>query len=157
MILRNYSPNDCRILAELFFHTIHNVNARDYSEEQINAWANGHIDLKHWNNSFLSHYTAVAEIGGMIVGFGDIDRTGYLDRLYVHHDFQRQGIATAICNKLEQSINAAKIVTHASITAKGFFEKRGYRVVAKQWVRRQGILLTNYRMERSSSFYYYLL
>jgi len=148
MILRDYTPDDCRILAELFFHTVHSINAKDYSEEQINAWASGHIDLNHWNNSFLSHYTVVAEINGIIVGFGDIDQTGYLDRLYVHHDFQRQGIATAICNKLEHSISVAKIVTHASITAKGFFEKRGYRIVTKQQIERQGILLTNYVMER---------
>lgn len=148
MILRGYTPNDCKTLAELFFNTVHIINIKDYSEEQINVWATGHIDLEQWNRSFLSHYTVIAEINGTVVGFGDIDNTGYLDRLYVHADFQRQGIATAICDKLEQASHAEKIVTHASITAKGFFEKRGYKVVAKQQVQRQGILLTNYVMER---------
>lgn len=148
MILRDYTPSDCKTLAELFFHTVHTINATDYSEEQLNAWATGHIDLEQWNCSFLSHYTVVAEIDGTVVGFGDIDNTGYLDRLFVHADFQHQGIATAICDKLEQACHAEKIVTHASITAKGFFEKRGYKIVAKQQVERQGILLTNYVMER---------
>ena len=148
MILRDYTPSDCKTLAELFFHTVHIINANDYSEEQLNAWATGHIDLEQWNCSFLSHYTVVAEIDGTVVGFGDIDNTGYLDRLFVHADFQHQGIATAICDKLEQVCHAEKIVTHASITAKGFFEKRGYKIVAKQQVERQGILLTNYVMER---------
>ena len=148
MILRDYTPSDCKTLAELFFHTVHIINAKDYSEEQLNAWATGHIDLEQWNCSFLSHYTVVAEIDGTVVGFGDIDNTGYLDRLFVHADFQHQGIATAICDKLEQACHAEKIVTHASITAKGFFEKRGYKIVAKQQVERQGILLTNYVMER---------
>lgn len=148
MILRDYTPSDCKTLAELFFNTVHIVNANDYSEEQLNAWATGNIDLEQWNRSFLSNYTVVAETNRTVVGFGDIDNTGYLDRLYVHADFQHQGIATAICDKLEQASHAEKIVTHASITAKGFFEKRGYRVVAKQQVQRQGILLTNYVMER---------
>jgi len=148
MILRDYTPSDCKTLAELFFNTVHIINANDYSEEQLNAWATGHIDLEQWNHSFLSHYTVVAETDGTVVGFGDIDNTGYLDRLFVHADFQHQGIATAICDKLEQASHAEKIVTHASITAKGFFEKRGYKVVAKQQVQRQGILLTNYVMER---------
>ncbi len=148
MILRDYTPSDCKTLAELFFNTVHIINAKDYSEEQLNAWATGHIDLEQWNRSFLSHYTVVAETDGTVVGFGDIDNTGYLDRLFVHADFQHQGIATAICDKLEQASHAEKIVTHASITAKGFFEKRGYKVVAKQQVQRQGILLTNYVMER---------
>ncbi|MDE6103539.1 MAG: GNAT family N-acetyltransferase, partial [Oscillospiraceae bacterium] len=141
-------PNDCKTLAELFFNTVHIINIKDYSEEQINVWATGHIDLEQWNRSFLSHYTVIAEINGTVVGFGDIDNIGYLDRLYVHADFQRQGIATAICDKLEQASHAEKIITHASITAKGFFEKRGYKVVTKQQVQRQGILLTNYVMER---------
>ena len=148
MILREYTPKDCKTLAELFFNTVHIINAKDYSEEQLNAWATEHIDLEKWNRSFLSHYTVVAEIDGTVVGFGDIDNTGYLDRLFVHANFQHQGIATAICDKLEQMSHAEKIVTHASITAKGFFKKRGYKVVTKQQVQRQEILLTNYVMER---------
>lgn len=39
-----------------------------------------------------------------------------------------------------------KIVTHASITARPFFEKRGYAVIKEQQVERQGIFLTNYVM-----------
>ncbi len=148
MILRDYTSSDCKTLAELFFNTVHIVNAKDYSEEQLNVWATGHIDLEQWNRSFLSHYTVVAEIDGTVVGFGDINNTGYLDRLFVHADFQHQGIATAICDKLEQANHAERIITHASITAKGFFEKRGYKTVAEQQVERQGILLTNYVMER---------
>jgi len=147
MLLRKYKPSDCKILAELFYNTVHIINAKDYSEEQINAWANGNIDLSKWNNSFLEHYTIVVEIDGIIVGFGDIDKTGYLDRLYIHHNFQHKRIATAICNELEKSVDTSKIITHASITAKGFFEQRGYKVITKQQLERQGIFLTNYVME----------
>ena len=62
--------------------------------------------------------------GDRIVGFGDIDRTGYLDRLYVHAEYQGKGIATAICDWLEQTATG-RIMTHASITARTFLEKRG--------------------------------
>lgn len=64
------------------------------------------------------------EINGIITGFGDITTDGYLNMLYIHKNYQRQGIATAICNELEKSINVNKISVHASITAKGFFEKK---------------------------------
>lgn len=148
MILRNYKPEDCAAIAELFYNTVHTINAADYSEKQINAWADGAINLTEWNASFLSHYTVIAEDNHIIVGFGDIDKTGYLDRLYVHHGYQRQGIAAAICNELEHSVNTPRIITHASITAKGFFEKRGYRVIKKQQVERHKVSLTNYVMER---------
>lgn len=73
----------------------------------------------------------------VIVGFGDIDKTGYLDRLFVHKDNQRKGIATAICNQLEQFVEG-NITTHASITARPFFEKRGYKVVMEQQAEKAG-------------------
>lgn len=57
------------------------------------------------------------------------------------------GIAAALCEQLEAAVLAPKITTHASITAKGFFEKRGYQVAKEQQVERRGILLTNYKME----------
>lgn len=149
MILRKYKPEDCAVLADLFYHTVHTINRRDYSEEQLDVWATGTVDLEQWNQSFMEHHTVVAEIDGIIVGFGDMDRTGYLDRLYVHKDYQNQGIATAICNVLEQAVRIPRIVTHVSMTAKGFFEGRGYRVIRVQQVERQGIMLTNYVMERT--------
>lgn len=69
---------------------------------------------------------------------------------YIHcnHSLLFHYNQNVIDNKLEQASHSEKIVTHASITAKGFFEKRGYKIVAKQQVERQGILLTNYVMER---------
>ena len=73
------------------------------------------------------------------------DCKSYLDRLFVHADYQRKGIATAICNQLEQAVQG-NIVTHASITARPFFKKRGYTVVKEQQVERQGIFLTNFIM-----------
>lgn len=77
-----------------------------------------------------------------------MDETGYLDRLYVHKDYQHHGIASSICDRLEEKAPAV-ITTHASITAKPFFEKRGYVVLKKQQVERQGILLTNFVMKKN--------
>lgn len=102
MEIRKYQPSDCKTLTELFYHTVHTVNAKDYTEEQLNVWATKQMDLEKWN-------------------------------------------ATAICDQLEQAVGGS-ITTHASITAKPFFEKRGYQVAKEQQVERQGIFLTNYVM-----------
>ncbi|MCI9185441.1 MAG: GNAT family N-acetyltransferase [Lachnospiraceae bacterium] len=147
MEIRMYRPSDCKILTGLFYNTVHTVNARDYTEEQLNVWATGEVDLEKWNQSLQEHFSVVAVDNGTVVGFGDIDHTGYLDRLFVHADYQGKGVGTAICNQLEQAVQGT-IVTHASITAKPFFEKRGYSVMKEQSVERQGIFLTNYRMEK---------
>ena len=148
MIIRKYRSSDCKELIALFYNTVHMVNAKDYTKEQLDAWATGQVDMENWNQSLLEHYSIVALDDGMIVGFGDIDKTGYLDRLFVHADYQRKGVATAICNQLEQVIQG-NIVTHASITARPFFEKRGYQVIKEQQVERQGIFLTNFVMEKA--------
>lgn len=148
MYLRQYKHSDCKQLAELFYQTVHAVNAADYTAEQLNAWATGEVDLQAWDTSFSTLYTVVAVENEEIVGFGNIDKTGYLDMLYVGKDSQRRGIASAICDELERSVSAGRITTHASVTAKPFFLNRGYRTVRKREVPRRGVLLTNYLMEK---------
>lgn len=148
MLVREYQISDCKETAELFYNTVHTVNAKDYTKEQLDVWATGQVDLEKWNLSLQEHYSIVVIENEVIVGFGDIDKTGYLDRLFVHADYQGKGIATVICNQLEQTVQG-DITTHASITAKPFFEKRGYKVVKEQQVERQGIFLTNFCMEKN--------
>lgn len=145
MILRKYCSSDCKEIVELFYNTVHTINAKDYTEEQLNVWAGKQINLDEWNQSFLNHYTIVAIENNAIVGFGDIDPSGYLDRLFVHINYQKRGVATAICDHLEQVVTA-DIVVHASITARKFFEKRNYQVIKKQQIIRQGVSLVNYVM-----------
>ncbi|MGN1022466.1 MAG: GNAT family N-acetyltransferase [Lachnospiraceae bacterium] len=148
MELRAYMPADCRQMAELFTETVHTVNAKDYTKEQLDAWADGRVDLAAWNRSFLEHHTVVAWEHGRIVGFGDMDDSGYLDRLYVHRAHQGEGIGTAICDALEQAAGRVTFTTHASITARAFFGHRGYRVLREQTVLRHEVPLINFVMEK---------
>lgn len=148
MVIRKYQSSDCEKMAELFYQTVHSVNAEDYTKEQLDVWATGQVDLVRWDKSFSDHYTVVAILDGVLAGFGDIDETGYLDRLYVHRDYQRRGIASAICDSLEQAFPVEKVTSHVSITARPFFESRGYRVQKEQQVIRAGISLKNFVMEK---------
>ena len=147
MFIRKYQPADGAALAELFYDTVHTVNAKDYAKEQLDAWAPDKMDLKQWDQSFQKHYSLVAVEGETVAGFGDIDEAGYLDRLYVHRDYQGRGIGSRICTQLEQAVSG-EIITHASITARPFFEKRGYRMIKEQQVERRGVYLTNYVMRK---------
>lgn len=145
MFIREYQSSDCEELTKLFYNTVHTVNAKDYTEEQLDAWATGQVDLNKWDQSLREHYSIVVVENETIVGFGDIDESGYLDHLFVHANYQGKGVGTMICNQLEQVVSG-NIITHASITARPFFEKRGYRVVKEQQVERQGVFLTNFEM-----------
>lgn len=149
MELRRYHPSDCKEVTELFYNTVHIINARDYTNEQLDAWATERVDLEKWNESLQKNCSLVAIDNGIIVGFGDIDKDGYLNRLFVHAEHQSKGIATAICNQLEK-VARGNVTTCSSITAKPFFEKRGYKVIKKQTVERQGIILINFYMKKGT-------
>jgi putative acetyltransferase len=69
--------------------------------------------------------------------------------LYVHKDYQHQGIGALILNVLEdesQRQNKNALSSDVSITARPFFEKHGYRVLKKQKKLIDGIGIVNYKM-----------
>ncbi len=146
--IREYAPGDLEEILGLFCDTVHSVNAKDYSPEELDAWAGGNEDREKWNLSLLSHLSLVAEFRGEIVGFGDIAPDGYLDRLYVRGDFQSRGAGTALCGELERRAGCARIYAHVSITARPFFEKRGYKTARECGAKRNGLILKNYLMEK---------
>ncbi len=149
MEIRRYTDDDSSIISELFFETVHCVNAKDYTKPQLFAWAQYPEILRDRSDDFKKQYTLVATVNGKIVGFGSIDESGCLDMLFVRQDCLRQGIATALCDQLEKGFSSVK--TYASITAKPFFEQRGYLVAEKRTVVRNGVQLINFEMKKSLS------
>ena len=152
MEIRAYERGDLDALLRLFYDTVHAVNLGDYTQAQVDAWADGCPDRAAWERSLAEHVSLVALAGEKIIGFGDIDESGYLDRLYVHKDFQQRGVATALCDRLEAHARGKTVTAHASITALPFFLRRGYRLVRPQTVFRKGVALNNFLVEKPLSF-----
>ncbi|RAP24888.1 hypothetical protein C2W64_02455 [Brevibacillus laterosporus] len=154
MIIRKFKESDTEQLVSLFYETVHTSNAQDYSQEQLDAWAPEDERVSKvisWQESLRHNSTYVAEIRNTLVGFCDMTAQGHLDRLYIHKDFQRQGIASALLGFIERKARERALVTittEASITAKPFFEHHGYQTVQAQAVTRRGILLVNYQMNK---------
>lgn len=146
--VREYAPGDLEKVLRLFYGTVHSVNARDYSPEELDAWASGDEDREKWNGSLMSHLSLVAESGGEIAGFGDIASDGYLDRLFVRADLQRLGIGSTLCGELERRSGCRRIFAFVSVTARPFFEGRGYAVARECGAKRNGLVLKNYLMEK---------
>lgn len=156
MELKKYRPCYLSEMIKLFQDTVHFINSKDYTKQQTNAWAPKNTDTVKWNERFLNSYTIIAFQKGEIVGFGNIDNSGYLDMLYVHKNYQNQKIASVICDNLEKyfysNIFCEKnsfITVHSSITAKGFFEKRKYMTLKKHKVTRKEQILVNYIMKKT--------
>ena len=151
ILLREYHSEDCAKIMQLFYDTIHSVNAADYNENQLDAWAPKEIDMACWDSRFLQDHAVVAEKDNIIVGIGTLKGSGYFDLLYIHKDYQRIGIATSIADEIERHFRYSGIptvTTDASITAKRFFENRGYVVLKEQSVEIRGQFLTNFKMQK---------
>ncbi len=148
-MIREYEEKDLNSIIKLFYDTVHFINIKDYTQEQVNVWAPENIDENLWNKSLLKHYSIVFEDNGIIKGFCDCDNEGYIDRLYVHKDFQNQGIGKKLIENVEKYIlenGVCKLYSYVSITAIPFFEKRGYKVVKKQFINRNNIIIENFIM-----------
>ena len=53
MKIRKYKSSDCEQLSDLFYQTVHNINAKDYTKGQLDVWATGNVNLEEWDKSFL--------------------------------------------------------------------------------------------------------
>ena len=153
MELRAYRSQDLAEVLRLFYETVHTINARDYTPAQLAVWAPEQPDMARWAKSLAAHRSFVALEEGVLAGFADLDvENAYFDRLYVSAAMQRRGVGTLLANRIEQEAACCaieKLLVEASVTAFPFFERRGYVVLQEQQVERCGILLTNYRMEKS--------
>jgi len=152
ILIRDYRFSDLDALIALFHDSIRRVASRDYTAAQIMAWAPDTVDRDAWAAKRASRPTWVAEIENVVVGFTDLEPDGHLDFMYVHPDYQGIGVATALLAKVEAEARAlaiSRFFAEVSITARPFFERRGFRVMAPQTVAIRGETLTNYRMEKS--------
>lgn len=151
MKVRRYTIRDTEEILQLFYDTIHQVNIRDYTKEQVDAWTAVNMDIEVWINSLKSKLTYVAEENGKVIGFGELEANGHIDRFYCHKDFQGQGVGTKILEQIELTARDLEIKTlfvEASITARPFFEKNKFIILKKQEVERKGQKLINFLMEK---------
>src|SRR5215208_8380759 len=81
--IRYYEAGDASEIVRLFFETVRSVNRADYSDEQLEAWAPGVPDSEEWHARMAGRRTLVAEEGGEVVGFAELEYDGRLDMLYV--------------------------------------------------------------------------
>ena len=49
MELRQYLPSDCEALVDVFYRSVHAIDRKHYSAEELGAWADGSVDVAEWN------------------------------------------------------------------------------------------------------------
>jgi putative acetyltransferase len=129
MTIRRYRTGEESEIWEVYFRATHESNARDYHRDLLNRWAPPDKDMSEWDERLREKNPFVALIDGRIVGMAELDDTGFIDYFYVHPEFQRQGIGSALFQRLESEAEAMKLSTlsaDVSVTAKDFFLAKGF-------------------------------
>ncbi|WP_339052304.1 GNAT family N-acetyltransferase [Candidatus Lariskella endosymbiont of Epinotia ramella] len=149
--IRRYQDDDAQFLIQIFYNTIHIVNAKDYTKEQLNACCpTTCLEIERWQKKWSTLIPFVAQIGETIVGFAEFEPSGHIDCFYVHHEFQGIGVGTLLMGEIEKEArykSIPRIYAEVSITAKPFFEAKGFNLVRQQTITRCGVELTNFVME----------
>ena len=150
-MVRNYQPQDSQALATIFKNAILALDNSIYSPRQKQAWLGNHSD-EFWQSRFEQTKPLVAVLNDVVVGFiefGFENGFGEIGCFYVEPSCQNQGVGQALFGKV---LNVAKdnhvrqIQVYASHIAKVFFEKQGFRVIQKNSVERERVMLDNWLM-----------
>ncbi|CAG9295960.1 GNAT family N-acetyltransferase [Celerinatantimonas diazotrophica] len=151
--IRNYKESDAQALWDIFYHTVHNVNIRDYSKAQVSAWAPDNFDFAIWQRKMNSILPIVAQIDGEIVGYADVQNSGLIDHFFCHYEHQGKGVGRSLMERIMvvgKAKGISRFFSEVSITARPFYEKFGFIVVKEQTVEMRGEKLQNFVMEKFS-------
>jgi putative acetyltransferase len=154
VVVRPYVALDAERTLEIFFAAVRRTAAGDYSAEQVAAWAGTSDDRRDWARQRAAANTAVAELDGRVVGFVDIDHSGYIDMLFVAPEAGRRGVGSALLTwAVEQARQAgvAEVRANVSITARPLFKAHGFQVEAERRPVVRGVEMPNFSMRRTLS------
>lgn len=149
--IRKATIVDIPVIAALFQATLKEVNIRDYTPQQIEAWGKK-ANEKRWRELFAGNLMfMMAEEEGKLAGFTSVNANGYIHSMFVDYRRQRRGVATLLLHEAEflaKCKGAEKLTSEVSITARPFFEKHGFYVIRENVVNIGGLVMTNYSMEK---------
>lgn len=149
--IRAFEEDDLAAVMALFSQSVREVASQHYLPAQIEAWAPTRPDTTAWRQRLMARPTWVAAVKNRIVGFSDLEPDGHIDMMFVHAEWQGRGVASAL---LQHILDCAKkqevkrLYTEASITARPFFERQGFRIVTSQEVELRGQKFQNFKMEK---------
>lgn len=151
MLIRPHRNGDVPGISRLYYDTIHLINSRDYTPEQVDAWAPVVPDMFFWKERLKKYRVYVAEEDGYIVGFTELDTTGHIDCFFVHHQWQRRGIGTRLMERVVATAGKEqmpRLFAEVSVTAAPFFREQGFVVVKENEAIRRDVKLKQFAMER---------
>jgi putative acetyltransferase len=152
LAMRPMLPADVPLLAEIFRASIEELTGEDYSEAQQEAWVSVADDEEDFGARLTGELTLVATYEGAAVGFAALARNKEIDMLYVHPAAAGQGVGSMLCDALEKLAagrGSKELTVDASDTARGFFEKRGFKGQQRNTLSLAGEWVANTTMSKT--------
>ena len=151
MNIREFQAGDEAALYRVHHGAIHRVASRDYTPEQIDAWAPATQDPGVWAIKMRHLRPFVAEVEGVIAGYADLQPTGYIDHFFVSADFPRQGVGALLMERIHEEAvrqGIGELTADVSKTAQPFFARFGFDIVEQRFPVRSGVTIPNALMRK---------
>jgi putative acetyltransferase len=144
--IRRIKPGEEMALFDVHYSAIHQVASRDYSPEQLEAWAPRDIDPELWARRIRDINPFVVELGGHVVAYADLQSNGYIDHFFVSGAHPGRGIGMILMTHIldeAKRLGLTELTSDVSRTAQGFYERFGFQVVEQRKPIRRGVEIPN--------------
>lgn len=149
-------------VSQLFHLAINAIDEDVYPKIEQQAWSYSPRSSYHWHKRLTQSKTwlmidSAQHLDGVPLCCGVINlethyhSRGYIDSLYVHPDFQHQGIAAALLTELEAWAIAANIETlsvDASKLSKPLFLAHGFKQLHRSYQEKRGQIIMGFLMSK---------
>ena len=149
--LREFRLGDEASLHAVFESAIHEVAIRDYTQEQVDAWAPRDWNRAAWATRMQGIAPVVAVRDGAIVAYADVQSGGYIDHFFVAAVAGGHGIGGMLMRRIHEraaELAIAVLSSDVSLTAQPFFAHFGFTVVEHRVVDIRGVELRNASMRK---------
>lgn len=153
MNIRAYHSTDAEAISALFYASVVALGARDYTPEQVEAWASRTPTPEDVQARCSDRRTVLVSTyeNGSVVAYGDLEPDGHIDHLYCLPEAAGKGIASALYDELEiraRKAGLSRLYTEASEPARRLFLHKGFVLLHKRTVEINHVLIHNYAMEK---------
>lgn len=133
----SFLPRHAADIRNIYHLSVQAINHPRYNQAKKNAWSAAPRSTKYWQQQYKHSKAWVIEDElKNVLGFIGLETAyqskGYIDCLYVHPDYQHQGLATQLIQQAQQWATSQRynqLCVDASYLSKPLFEKNGFVLI----------------------------